>query len=357
MKNNCNEALDDLFKVIKKYLEIRDWEALTIILACAAAHCIEGEMLWVRLYGGSRSGKTELLRAISEHTDSAKLEVITPAAIKGGLKGGHRLLERLDGKLVVTKDLASMLCAKAALRNELFGLLRNVKDGELVSDFGTVEGYTPQKSSFDWIIGTTPVFAQYKQLEDLLGSRYIDINWHAADRWKMTSRALVNDETLNSIIRPSIQEATHTLIDRAKEAQGEQPIVLDETMHDLIVDWADLTALLRSPVARDKQHRVKFHPEPEVGTSLAQNLARIAKGLKLLGISDTAPYLARLCVDSIPQSRRMTVKNLLGSDGFSPEQYDLEDMQLLGICNKPNGKYSLKSELGNRINHFVAHWR
>ena len=156
---------------------MQDETGFTIVIASAVAHCIPGEMLWVRIYGGSRSGKTELLRAIAEHEDSAKMEVITPAAIRGGLDEGSRLLERIDGKLVITKDLASMLTSKRDLRNEVFGLMRNVKDGELVSDFGTEEGYIDQHANFDWLIATTPVFAQYRIMEDLLGSRFIDLQW------------------------------------------------------------------------------------------------------------------------------------------------------------------------------------
>jgi ABC-type phosphate/phosphonate transport system ATPase subunit len=96
-----------LFEVLNKYLKSIDKVATTIIVAIAVAHCIPGEMLWVRLYGGSRSGKTELLRAIARHPDSTEMEVITPASIRGGLEEGHRLLERINGKLVITKDLVS----------------------------------------------------------------------------------------------------------------------------------------------------------------------------------------------------------------------------------------------------------
>ena len=332
-----------LLATFNGYFRIPDEVGFNIVMACAVAHHIPGEMLWVRVYGGSRSGKTELLRAIAEHEDSAKMEVITPAAIRGGLEDGSRLLRRINGKLVITKDLASMLTSKRELRNEVFGLMRNVKDGELVSDFGTEEGYIYQQAKFDWIIGTTPVFAQYRTMEDLLGSRFIDMKWQAIDREEMALRALENDANLPNI-RQEMAEVTARFIDQSKS----KPIPdLDGDTKNLIMCLADLTARLRSPVARDNQHRVKFFPEPEVGTSLAQNLARITKALMLLGITNFVPYLVRLCLDSIPYSRIELLSQLVKGEVRTTRKnwYELDDLRLLGVCDYTENGYSLKPDI------------
>lgn len=336
-------GLHQLFTTFNRHFHIQDEIGFTLVIACAIAHCIPGEMLLVRIFGASRSGKTEILRAIAEHYDSAKLEVVTPASIRGGLEDGGRLLERINGKLTITKDLASMLTAKSELRNEIFGLMRNVKDGELVSDFGTREGNVYQQAKVDWLIATTPVFAQYRALEDLLGSRFIDLEWKATDRKEKTAKALENDPNLSGI-RVAMAEATGALIDQCKS----MPIFeLDEDTKGLIVLLADLTARLRSPVARDFQHRVKFSPEPEVGTSLAQNLGRIAKGLMLLGISNVTPYLMRLCLDSIPYSRIELLSELAKGEVTTTDRnwFDFDDFRLLGICDKTDRGYVLRSDI------------
>ncbi len=333
----------ELLATFNRYFHIEDEVGFTIIIACALAHHIPGEMLWVRIYGGSRSGKTELLRAIAEHGDSAKMEVITPAAIRGGLDAGTRLLERINGKLVITKDLASMLTSKTDLRNEVFGLMRNVKDGELVSDFGTEEGHLHQQAKFDWLIATTPVFAQYRTMEDLLGSRFIDLKWNPIDREEMTSRALENDSNLPTI-RQEMAEATGRLIEWSKS----KPIPeLDTDTKNIIVYLADLTARLRSPVARDIHHKIKFAPEPEVGTSLAQNLGRIAKALLLLDIPNVTPYLIRLCLDSIPYGRIELLSELVKGEVKTTNRnwFDFDDLRLLDICDKTEGGYCLKPDM------------
>lgn len=332
-----------LLSTFNNYFHIEDETGFTIVIASAVAHHIPGEMLWVRIYGGSRSGKTEILRAIAEHEDSAKMEVITPAAIRGGLDEGSRLLRRIDGKLVITKDLAAMLTSRKDLRNEVFGLMRNVKDGELVSDFGTEEGHLHQHTKFDWLIGTTSAFAQYRTMEDLLGSRFIDLEWKATGREEMTLRALENDPNLPTI-RQEMAEATGRLIDQSKSNPNPE---LDNDIKNLIVYLADLTARLRSPVARNNQHRVKFSPEPEVGTSLAQNLARITKALMLLDITNVTPYLIRLCLDSIPYSRIELLSELAKGEVKTTNRnwFELDDMRLLSICDKTENGYSLKPDM------------
>ena len=80
----------------RQHFEIKDWQGVELILATAAAHYIPGEMLWLRFIGPSRSGRTELLRAMAEYSDCAEMEVLTPAAFRGGFKGGKKILERIN---------------------------------------------------------------------------------------------------------------------------------------------------------------------------------------------------------------------------------------------------------------------
>ena len=336
--------LSKVFEVLQSHFEVKDKMGFEIIFAVAAAHYVPGEMLWVRVYGGSRSGKTEILTAILKHPDAVPMEIITPASIRGGLKGGHKLLKRIKDKLVITKDLASILTSKKEARNEVFGLLRGVKDGSLVSDFGTEDGFINQEAAFDWILGTTQAFAQYRQMEDLLGARFIDLRWLGGDREEAALRAAENNPVLGQI-RDEIAKAVCDLLDKVKSRQKLDSVGMPSNLRQ-IAQWADLTALLRSPIARSYQHRVKYIPMPEVGTDLAQGFTRIAQGLQLLGINDPQPYLVRLCWDSIPDIRAKVIEGLLrgirDTQSLSNElnvpwstiNLELEDLQLLRVVKR-----------------------
>ena len=242
-----NSGLTTLLRFLDLHFEITDWTFCRLVLSVAIAHQIPGEMLWVRVNGNSRGGKTTILDAIARHSDSTDMEAITPASIRGGFKGGKRLLDRLDGKLVITKDIAALLTAKREARNEVFGLLRNVKDGKLTADYGTLEGHVAQQAKFDWLIGTTPVFAQYRQMEDLLGARFVDLQWMPGDREEMALRAAQNNPIMTKI-RDALAQEVCDFIDEAKKNLAQNPPVpLSQSDLKAISNIADLTALLRSP--------------------------------------------------------------------------------------------------------------
>ena len=342
--NPMLETLEGVKATLRKHFEIKDWQGVELILAAAVAHYAPGEMLWLREIGPSRSGKTELLRAISEHPDCAKMEAITPAALKGGLKEGAKLLARIDGKLVVTKDFTTLLTTRKDAKTEIFGLLRPIKDGELVSDFGSDEGHLSQKVKFDWIVATTPVFEQHRQLESLLGERFIDLRWRPGDRETMAFQAGMNNPHLESI-RTELAANVCSLMERAKAASFEP---LSEGEIKIISEFGDKTARLRTPVQRDKYHDLVSYPEPEIGTDITQGFCRIVQGLKALGLTRYGPYINRLLWDCMPKLRsqvlRCLVKGITSADSIAKEtklskrtiEYQLEDLRLLDIIDDDN---------------------
>lgn len=339
--SSINETLEQVKSTLRAHFEIKDWQGLEIILATAIAHYIAGEMLWLRVVGASRSGKTELLRAISNHPDCAKIGTITPAALRGGLKDAPKLLERINGKLVIDNDFAPLLTARKDTRIEIFGLLRPIKDGELISDFGSDEGHLPQKAKFDWILGTTPVFEQQRQLESLLGERFIDLRWRPGAREEMAYRAGLNNPYLDTVIRPQVAADVCSLMGRAKESATNVSLSNEEIR--LISTYADKAALLRTPVQRDRYKNLVFYPEPEIGTDLTQGFCRIVQGLRLLGIENYQPHLDRLLADSMPSLRARVYEAVMGGMKDSMAiayqtklskrevNYLLEDLAILGV--------------------------
>lgn len=334
------ETLEEVKATLRRHFEIKDWQGVEIIMAMAVAHYTPGEMLWCRIIGPSRSGRTELLRAIAKHPDCVNLEYLTPAAIRGGLKEGGKVLSRINQKLVITKDLATLLTTRSDVRTELLGLLRPIKDGKLVSDFGTKEAYVSQEVRFDWMIATTEVFERYRTFESLLGERFIDMRWRPGNREEMAYRAGLNNPFLETIIRPEIATCVCSLLTRAQETIGD--IELTDSEIRIISGYADKTAKLRTPVERDRHRNVIAYPEPEIGTDLAQGFCRIVKGLKLLGL----PYencLNRLLWDCIPGMRSQVIRCLLKGQkdevqiaattniSQSGVSYILQDLRLLGV--------------------------
>jgi hypothetical protein len=342
------ETFEQVKATLRRHFEVKDWQAVELILAAAIAHYAPGEMLWFRIIGPSRSGKTELLRAISQHSDCAKMEHLTPAALRGGFKKGAKLLQRIDGKLVVTKDLATLLTTRKDARNEIFGLLRPIKDGELVSDFGSDEGHLQQSFRFDWIVATTQAFEQSRQLESLLGEHFIDMRWRPGDREQMAYLAGLNNPFLRTVIRPELAADVCSLLARASTDMVD--VELADSEIKTISQYADKTARLRTPVQRDRFRNLVAYPEPEIGTDLTQGFSRIVKGLKLLDV-DYETYLNRLLWDCMPTIRARVLECLARGENDpnmiasltnlsrSTVHYLLEDLRLLGLIDANNNLF------------------
>jgi len=345
-----DESLRKVKSTLAQHFEINDWEGVDIILATAAAHYLTGEMLWLRFLGPSRSGRTELLRAIAEHPDCAEMEVLTPAAFRGGFRKGPKILSRLNGKLVITKDMASILTARKDMRNEIFGVLRGIKDGKLTSDFGSDQGHLEQAGTFDWIIAATSSgIEQQRQLEGLLGQRFIDLRWQPGDREKMAYKAACNNPHLADI-RDDLTVEVVALLYAAKTAARTETYPLGEPDLRQIAKVADAVAVLRTPVQHDRQGHILSLPEPEVGTELAQGLSRIARGLLCVGLDTWRPYIRRVAWDSVPLIRAQILRSLEGNPQTAAElematgiplrsvYHHVEQLELLKVVKDVGGK-------------------
>ena len=357
-------GIDELLaveEVLGEYFKIVDWQGIRIIFGAAAALYVSGEMIWLRIVGASRAGKTEILRAIATHKDTKEIGALTPSAIRGGLKEKQsKLLGELTGCRVVTFDLAALLTTHREARNEVFGLLRLVKDGRLVSDFGSHEGHLIQKAKFDWLMATTPYFEQVRVMESLLGERFIDLWWIPADREEMAIQAAENNPRLPEI-RKIVTELVEKMLDRAKSKASE--IDVSRVDNTWLGKVANIAALLRTPIVKDWKGNITTTPLPEVGTDLAQGFQKIALGLQLLGINDYKSYIMRLVRDCMPSVRRAVISELVKMQAtadklasviplpVSTVHYHLNDLEALEVVTKigNTNTYRIKAEIAEEM--------
>lgn len=334
--------LEKFKECLNNHFVINDWQAVDIIVAVAVAHKVKGEMLWLRIIGASGSGKTEVLRSLIPQQGYVEtLETLTPSAIRRGFHPVRRnpktdeledmmksqtLLQRMDGKLVITKELAPLLTKQHEARMEIFGLLRSLHDGELDADYGSFEGHIRQKCSFDWIIGTTGQVESENQLEMQLGSRFTDVNWSTPPPEQAAGKAMENLGGMDEI-REELSNTMASIIARTKAEDASKFHAWfkeDLKARNHILKLCHILAVFRTPVIREKYSKtICQEPLPEVGTRIGQSYAKIAMGLFMLGVKeeDIIPYLIRLTWDGLPDTRRLVLKSIHdieGSKGFAP---------------------------------------
>ena len=72
---------------LAEWLEIKDWEAVNIVMAMAAALYLPGDPVWTIVVGPSGGGKTELLMSFTGSEDVQLLSSLTSHTLLSGLQG------------------------------------------------------------------------------------------------------------------------------------------------------------------------------------------------------------------------------------------------------------------------------
>lgn len=308
------QSLVSFKRVLTKHLEIDDMQAVDLLLATMSCHKMQNtEMLWMRLIGASGTAKTEMLRAMGENKDYCdSIESITAGSIRRGyiIKGKkdemqQAMLSRLNGKLVITKEFAIMLTKDMEAQKEIFGLLRGVHDGELTADYGSEQGHLTQTTRFDWIIGTTQYVERQRQLEQLLGSRFIDLRWGKPINHEAALNKAVDNSNMGLLpeIRKELADSIAGVVDEVR------PVALPRLPY--LAGLAQMIGTFRTPVERDKySHEIIDVPQVELATRAIQALGRISVGLMMLGIDvdDLKPYMVRLVLDAMTDIRSKLIR-------------------------------------------------
>lgn len=306
--SNVAQAYASFKATFHQHFKGLDDDALDIVTAVTIAHYLPGKPVWLVILGPPGGAKTQFMELLPPkdrppRSEFVSLSTFTPAALRGGLKSGHSLLKALDGKTLLTKDLAALSGLRSDVRRELLGLLRLAYDGEVNAFFGNEVGSFENKGQFGWLIASTNIaWEKQRAIEGELGPRFVSLHWETVNRPEAVLKSAENTGKMAAAEDPT-REALWQVLDAAQEAAKLWESPFTELDHKWVSDLADLAATLRSPVARDRLHRLTSAPELEVGTRLVQAFIRIGWSLNLLEL-DYRGYLHRLVWDQLPSVRR-----------------------------------------------------
>lgn len=240
-----------------------------------------GRPVWILFIGPPGGGKTLPMMAIRHSPFVYSASSFRPAALISGwgLKGGAdmSLIPKLDGKILLVKDMSSLLSQNKDAVAEVMGLLRDAYDGACSRPFGTgVErSYT---SRFGFIGATTPDIDIHWGLNVRLGERFLRYRVRATldqvyakiDR----SLELLSGETeFDSVV----EEACMGFLKYLTRADAPLPRLSD---YKQVGRLAQLGEILRTAVARGQytQH-VLVMPTWGEATRYAKQLAKTAMAL------------------------------------------------------------------------------
>jgi hypothetical protein len=249
----------------------------------------EGRPIWLFLVGPPGCGKTLPMMTVQNSPFTYVVSAFRPAALISGwgMQGGQdvSLIPKLHGKVLMVKDMSSLLSQNRETVAEILGLLRDAYDGSCSKAFGTgvQRSYA---SRFGFIGATTPEIDANWAMNIRLGERFL--------RWRI--------KTPPEQIYEKIDRALSALSVEMKEEYKLETICLGYLKHLLrpegklpvlsmqleIGRLAQLGAILRSGVSRAPfNNQVMVMPEWEEATRFAKQLAKMAISLAYIRGKDT----------------------------------------------------------------------
>ena len=353
-----------VIKRYRKWMHLANAEPLDIIFGVMFANRFEGDPVWLFLIGPPGDGKSEMLMSLSKAPLAFATTSLTPHSLASGACGpggsDPSLIPKLNGKVLVIKDFTAILSMPYMAKDEIFGTLRDIYDGEFTKIFGNniMRHY---KSRFGILAGVTPDIEAHTSAHATLGARFLNYRTRNPGSinigYEKIARAI--DNTVQEVsMRGQLQEIAAEVLNRKVTAE-EIPRMPTEFKKRLVglAQWA---ASMRAVVVKEKYTReILYKPSPEIGTRLGRQLSKLAFGI---GVYQQAEELGeehyRLIVkvarDTAPSRSEEIMRKLWVNDGvneyvptpeitrligLNPETTRtlLQDMTTLGIIQKEDG--------------------
>jgi hypothetical protein len=298
------------------FLYLPDPTVVDVVLGAYIANRMRGDPVWLDVIGAPSRGKTEVVSSLADMPDVHMLSTLTAQTFASGVKKDRNasLLYRLEDKgkrVVVLKDLTTVLTMHRDARDAVFAALREIYDGRFTKEFGTGE-------SIDWtgklglIAGVTPVIDRHHAALSQLGDRFTALRLPEVARDTVSRRSMdmmgtEQDErlSLRRVVRAfleSVDTSDRLPSDRVKDAVG--PV-------------ADLVTHARTGVYRDGYSReIDDVPELESPARLAKQMCYLEVALEVLGHDEEAALaiVRRVGADSVPPTRVSVLRHLMAGE-------------------------------------------
>ena len=370
-KSHKETTLDDVQALYRRHLHVEDDSIIDVILGIAAGNHLPGDPLWLYLIAPPSSGKTEFLHPLKDREDTFFLSDFTPAALISGYVEAETgedksLLPKLDGKLVICKDLTAIISKSKEIRNQLYSILRDAYDGHSSRAMGT--GFKEFRSRFNLIAAVTPQVEKTWTDNSPLGERFLSYRLRIENRSAHVRKGMAHN---GEEFRQRIREAVWSLLDRMPNRIPDFPSSLEEPTENL----AAILAHFRTVVDRDG-NEVLYEPTPEIPTRIVKQLRRLGQSLALIRGKDSVTasefaVMRKVAFDSIPSRRKQLLdclwqhKNAYLTTGEIAEMLSLaettagrlvSDFKELRTLDQKRVRQGKRPSIGYRLNRETRSW-
>jgi hypothetical protein len=297
-----------VYDAYKKWLHLPDTLVLDFIFGAVIANRLPGDPLWGLLVGPSGATKTELLQTLTGAPMIATASTMTPQALISGFNHSGAvdpsMIPKWNGKVVIFKDMTTLLAMNKIHQDEVFSILREAYDGHVEKPFGNGV-HRSYDSKFGLIAGVTPIIEMFAEGHTAMGERFLRypvlVPRTIEGKLELARRAMNNK--FNEV------EMRSELRDIAKEVlryKFTDPVEVTHEMDEKILHAAQLLANLRPTISRDNfTKEITYKPFGEMATRLAKQFQKMIYGaaqFRRLTVADDRCYelIKRIVVGTIP---------------------------------------------------------
>ncbi len=319
-------STNELIAGYSKWLHLSNFDALVVQYGAILANRLGGDPIWLFLVAPPGGMKSELLMSLAKAQGVHALSSLTPHTLISGAswKEGQdpSLLPQLQGKMLIIKDFTTILTMQHTVRDEIFGVLRDVYDGNTEKVFGNGIRRKYQVR-FGILAGVTPAIEVFNVMHQSLGERFLKFriggNWDQKNEEDKILRAL-NNIGKEDLMRDDLQRGPNRFM---ANLPAMDPIPeIPDAFKMRIVHLAKFSARLRGVVERDKYSgAVLYKPSSEVGTRIAKQMAKLGQGIACFlgkpGVDmEVYRLLRRVALDTVPDRVEDVVRGLIDCNGL-----------------------------------------
>lgn len=345
-------SFEQLEAVFDKWMIMPDRGILRLLIGFYLSNKLPGKALWMIIIGPSGGGKTEFLNSLLVLPDIVPVSILTPNTFLSGMPGQNdaSLLPKLTGKIMLMKDLTTILSMQKDARAELFAQFREIWDGSMKKIFGNgrIASWTGKVS---FLAASTQAVDLNQQQFTHLGERFLNYRLIMPDRKEVGMRSLANESNQDQM-EEELQDAMLLFFKGINFDEKNIPQIPDEYKQEL-VNLANFATLARSGIIRDMgmKKEVIFVPAAEMPTRITGQLAKLGVGIMMAFKGVLSPenlkVIYKTALDSIPQTNKMVIIEMARADGQStaeiatalgyptePIKMYLENLAMLKVCRR-----------------------
>jgi hypothetical protein len=311
--------LPELISTFKKWLAVQEDYNIIAPVCGFLGNFAPGEPDIIGIIGPSGSTKTEIIRSFGQRENQYAYPIssVTDHTFVSGHKDNIDTVPLLRGRIVLIKDLTTLLAKKEDVRSAVFADFRDITDGYLRREYGNGIKKEYQDIHSSILFASTNAIERYYSLYSNLGQRLLFIR-PANDPTEARTRAEQNRKHLDEMrseLHVVMMRFIKTMLERVeKDGCGEIPDGLKAEIGEL----CDFLAIVRTSIHHDKTGEIDEIPEPEFPTRIYNTICKLTEmhalihGRMIANEGDKA-FAFRLVYDNIP-TLRLKVLNSLSTD-------------------------------------------